>query len=36
MREPISWCEILIFITALTILIKILKNNYDEKYGRKK
>jgi len=29
------WCEILIFITALVILIKILKEHYDELYGRK-
>jgi hypothetical protein len=35
MRE-FSWCEILIFITASTCLIKILKDRYDEIYRRKK
>jgi len=28
-----SWCEILILIVSITILVKILKSNYDEKYG---
>jgi len=23
-----NWCEILLFITALTILVKILRENY--------
>jgi hypothetical protein len=36
MRESISWCEILICITALTILIKILKDRYSDLYGKKK
>ena len=36
MREPISWCEILIFITILTVLIKILRDRYNDLYGRKK
>jgi hypothetical protein len=30
-----NWCEFLICIVAVTILVKILKDNYDEKYGGK-
>jgi hypothetical protein len=31
-----SWCEILICSVAFVILIKILKEQYNEKYGRRK
>jgi len=31
-----SWIEILMCITGMTVLYKILKDNYDEKFGRKK
>ena len=28
--DKMSWCEILLTITAITILVKILKDRYDE------
>jgi hypothetical protein len=31
-----SWCDILICAVAITILIKILKEQYNNKYGRKR
>jgi hypothetical protein len=31
-----SWCDLLIGITAITILVKILKDRYCEKYGGEK
>ena len=34
--KDFSWCEILIFITALTILFKILKGRYIERYKENK
>lgn len=30
------WCEILLTITALAILIKVLRDSYIKRYGRKK
>jgi hypothetical protein len=30
-----SWCEIFICIVAATVLFKMLKDNYNEKYGKK-
>lgn len=34
--QTLSWCEILIVITALAILIKILRDNYNDTFGDKK
>ena len=34
MRE--NWCEILLIITAVTVFIKLLKDRYNNLYGRKK
>jgi hypothetical protein len=31
-----NWCEILLGITAITIFIKLLKDRYDNLYGRKR
>jgi hypothetical protein len=31
-----SWCEILILITSLTILFKVLQGRYKELHGGKK
>ena len=31
----LSWIEILLCITAVTVLVKVIKDRYDEKYGDK-
>jgi hypothetical protein len=31
-----GWCEILLLITAITVLIKMIKERYDNLYGRKR
>jgi len=31
-----TWGEILICVIVVLLLVKILKNNYNEKYGRKR
>ena len=29
-----GWCEILLLITAITVLVKIIKDRYDRLYRR--